>query len=284
MKLRAWVIIVLLSAVFVSCQKAYSPEGLVLPGTGTNTALLVKSETQTSGTTEGSVRTYEYDNSHRIARIITVYTDSFSASTTIAYRFIRDVDGKISQIRTNELAAVAPGAGFPDSLTINVHYLTGTSNYDYTTYSFDFSGTTFTDSSAYSYSNNIITEVRGFQRLGSAAYTALSRGQYSYSGSNISSLKIYDPGTNTLAATISYEYDNKPTAFSAGKDAFLPGLDPLMYNANNIARGTIVYHTGGIPTTTLEYTYQYNTANLPVSGNSIETPNTKTTLLKFTYQ
>jgi hypothetical protein len=284
MKLRAWIILILSSAVFVSCQKAYSPEGLVLPGTGTNTALLVKSESNTSGTTEGTVKTYEYDASRRIMRITTVETDSFSVSTTFVYRFIRDVDGKITQIRTNALAAGSPGAGFPDSLTITVHYLTGTSNYDYTTYSFDFMGIAVGDSVAYTYSNNLITESRQYQRLGTPAYTQISRSQYSYSSNNISTLKIYDPGTNTLAATISYEYDNKPISFSAGKESFLYGLDPLMSNANNIARATIVFNTGGIPTATLEYTYQYNTANLPISGNSIETPNTKTTLLKFTYQ
>jgi hypothetical protein len=285
MKPSAWIIIVLLSAAFVSCQKAYSPEGLVLPGTGgTNTALLIKSESNTSGTTEGEVKTYEYDGSKRISKITTVDTDSFNVSMTFVYRFVRDADGKITQIRTNALAAASPNAGFPDTITIDVHYPTGSSNYDYTKYSFDFLGTLVLDSVAYTYNGNTIVENRGFQRFVGPDYQQISRTQYSYSGSNISAIKIYDPGTSTLAATINYEYDNKFVAFSAGKESFLYGLDPLMVNANNVARATIVFNIGGMPNINLEYTYQYNTANLPISGNSIETPKTKTTVLKFTYQ
>lgn len=285
MKLRAWYILALLSAAFVSCQKGYGPDGLVLPGAGgTNTALLVKSETNTSGTTEGSVRTYEYDASNRITKITTVDTDSFSVSITFVYRFIRDAEGKITQIRTNALAAGAPGAGLPDTLTIHVHYPTGSTLFDYTTYSFDFMGSTVSDSVVYAYNNDVISETRQYQRFAGPSYSLIGRTQYSYSGKNISAIRIFDPGTNALAATISYEYDNKFIAFSAGKESFLYGLDPLMSNANNLARAVIVFATGGYPTITLEYTYQYSPGNVPVSGTSIETPNTKTTLLKFSYQ
>jgi type 1 fimbria pilin len=145
-------------------------------------------------------------------------------------------------------------------------------------------GSTLTDSTAYAYNGNTIIESRQYQRFGGPDYTLAAKAQYIYSANNLTSIKVFDPGTNAVLVTSSYEYDNKPGALSIGKEAFLPGLGLLLYSTNNLARANIVFHSGGLPNTTVEYTYQYNSANLPVSGSYIQTPDTRTTLLKFTYQ
>lgn len=279
-------ILTVVSFVFTSCQKGYSPEGLVLPGTnggGGTGALLLKAEATTTGTTEGTVTTYTYDGSKRITKINIVETDSFNVSTSYYYEYTRDAEGKVTVIKTNILSVSAPGAGFPAVLNITVHYPAGSSNFDYSVYSYSFSGFDIRDSTAYAYTSNKVTSVNTFQSSTLIPAIAVNKVQYAYTGSNITSTKIYDPTDNSLLGTIAYEFDNKVPTITAGNEAFLPGMDLMMSCANNPAR--ITFSTPSSPgALVMEYTYQYNTGLQPNGGTVIETPGPKTRALKFTYQ
>jgi YD repeat-containing protein len=283
--------------VFISCQKGYAPDGVVI-GSGASTTtsgstssgpLLIKDESKTTGSSEATTTTYEYDGSSRLIRLTEVDVDSANNTYTYVYGYVRDASGTIKSIVTNALKVDNPGSGFPDSLYINVNYPAGSGNYDFISYSVSAGSTTVRDSTGYVYTNGVITDVYEYQTGATNVLAAVSRVQYIYSNGNVVTEKIYTPASSsssalTLAATYTYDHDTKVAPLITGNDAFLPGQNVGFSSKNNLSKFVATDNSTNNVFVTFNYTLQYNTNNLPITGSVVATPGNKTTTLKFTYQ
>jgi hypothetical protein len=288
MKLYSFLLYTIGALCIVSCQKGYHPEGVTAPGTGSGSSQkLAKVVNKTQGSSEASSMTFTYDAAGKLSYLTRVETDSNNISVAIGYHYQRNASGYVTDIVTNAISAGTSGAGLPDSITIHVHYPSaGTANFDYTVYTFTYSGVQFTDSTVYVYAGNTITDVYDYQSIGVMPMSLVSRTQYAYTNSNIVTMKVFQSsaGSMTLAATYALDYDSKQQGAAVGNDAFLFGLDPTFYNANNLLKVAATDNTGAGQDFTLTYSYQYNSNNLPVTGTQTESNTGKKSDISFTYQ
>lgn len=289
MRLRSILLPVMALCLFTACQKAYTPDGLVPGSNPSGTMKLVKMGGKTRGSTEASYVSFDYDASGKVIRLTRVETDSSSTSVTIVYRYQRDAAGRVVKIVTNALSAGTPGAGLPDSISINVHYPNSTSSeFDYSTYRFTFSSIDFSDSTRYMYAGGTVTDVYTYQSIAATPMSLTARTQYAYQDNNIPVIKVYSPQTAgaapSLIATYNLEFDTRNQGLSIGNDAFLTGLDPSYYCRNNLVKTTVVDNTGSGQNLTITGSYQYNSAGYPVSGTQTQSSNNKIIDLSFTYQ
>lgn len=275
-----------MAALLASCQKKYERPDIVLGGSsGTTSTVLTKSTSKTQGSTEAVNSFFEYDGSNRLVKITSVNIDSNNASTTIMYRYIRDASGKIINIITNELAADYPGLGYPDSLTINLHYPDNSANFDYAAYHFTISGTVFSDSVSYGYTSGQVTNVAEYRSV-TTTYSLVGVTQYSYANANVVTQRLYDvnSSTTTPAVTYNYEYDAKTTPLYTGNEGVLIGQSLSNTSKNNPLKITVIDNTSNSVAGTASYTYQYNTAGLPATGTIVYAPDNKNVDLTFTYK
>jgi hypothetical protein len=279
----------------VSCQKQYERPDVDLgaggsAGGGTsNGTLLVRAEYKTTGnTTEGGINTYDYDANNRLILAKIASTDSSNRTQTVAYRYERDATGKVTRIISNLFSATQPGAGFPDSVYMDVHYPTGSTNFDYVKYKMNFGGLDYMDSVAYTWTNGTVSatvEFTGFSGTGIPPMVTGAATQYAYVNGNVSTMKFYDvlPIT-TPDAIYTIEYDTKNQALAVGTDAFLPGLGPGCVSKNNSLKETYS-DKAGAALLQVNYTLQYNATNYPITGAMVQTvPVAKTQNLKFFYK
>jgi YD repeat-containing protein len=282
----------------ISCQKQYDrPDITGTGGSGTSggTATtsgkrLVKYEAKVKTSPEGNVSTYLYDPAGRLIRINSTDTDSLNISTSSYYRFVRNADGNITSIVTNSFAAENPGLGFPDSISVAVHYPAGSSNFDYTVFNIKLSsGLPVIDSMVFIYSNGVITDRYDYQAVGTTTKSLISREQFIYNAgsTNLTGIKVYAVSgtTQTLSGTYSYELDDKAAVLYMGNEAFLRGLDVGMFSKNNIQKMTVT----DISTNTLlaltQYNYQYNSNNQPTIGTTLTVwPGNKVANVSYTYE
>ncbi len=294
---RLFLLCIVLVFMASSCQKAYERPDVILgtnPGTGgstgsgtSNGTLLIKAEAKTTGnTTEGSSTSYEYDANNKLIRLAVSYTDSFSVTKTIGYRYERDATGKITKIASNFFAATQPGSGFPDSIFVVVHYPTGSANFDYTKYNIDFFGISYTDSVAYTYSNGQITGRTEYTSMAGGVASAGSNTQYTYSNGNLVTLKEFDISSTTVPlVTGTIEYDGKTAALTVGNEAFLLGMDVGLVSKNNPVKETYTNSRTNAVEAQVSYALQYNSDNLPITGSLMQSaPSAKIQTLKFTYK
>lgn len=289
-----WAVIVVLLA--SSCQKQYERPDITLPtgsggggGTtgGTTGSLLIKAEAKTTGnTTEGSVTNYEWDANNRMTKVVVSVTDSSNNTVSIAYRFVRDASGRITKIISNSFSAVQPGAGFPDSIYIDVHYPPGSNDFDYSKYTVDFGGLSLTDSVAYKYSNGTMvsrTDYSGFSAIGGV--TMAQHSTFEYANQNLTKIKVFAAGNlTTPAATTTCAYDSKNAALPTGNESFLPGMNLASVSKNNPSQESTADNTGSV-IFLANYTFQYNADNYPVTGTiTTAKPSAKTQNVKFTYK
>ncbi|NCI48129.1 hypothetical protein [Sediminibacterium soli] len=288
MKLHSFLLYAGIASLLVSCQKSYTPDGVVAPGTNPSGSMkLTKMEGKTRGNAEKFTMTFSYDASGRLILVKKVQTDSSNMSVTIAYRYVRDANGRVNSIVTNALSAGSPGSGMPDSIIINVHYPSASAtSFDYSSYRVTLSGVSFADSTVYSWSGNNITDLYNYQAVASTTMVLAARTQYAYLNGNIPTIKIYFPssGTQTLAATYQFEFDGKNQGLAVGNDAFLPGLDPSYYCKNNIQKLVATDNSGASQGFSLNYTYQYNPGSYPVAGTQTNTIDNGIADITFTYQ
>ncbi|MES1222509.1 MAG: hypothetical protein ABUT20_43845, partial [Bacteroidota bacterium] len=109
---------------------------------------------------------------------------------------------------------------------------------------------------------------------------------YTYSGNNIASIKMYsyDASTSsyTLEETDTYDqYDNKISPTNFGYDAF--AFDsPFFFSSNNPLTSTATLT--GSPTQSYTTTYTYNTSNKPVTATATIQPGNITLSGNYYYQ
>jgi hypothetical protein len=281
-----------------SCQKQYERPDVVIgtnPGTGGGGStggvtgpLLIKAEGKTTGNTpEAFAKTYDYDVANRIIKITDQFTDSSNQTKSIVYRYERDASGKVTRVISNFYSAMQPGGVFPDSVYVKVHYPSGSVNFDYTVYSFDFVGMTYTDSITFTYTNGVVTgqtEYTGFSGMG--PMSAGSNTKYQYANGNLINIKYYAPASPTVpVTTYSIEFDTKTSPLTTGVESFLFGQSPGLTSTNNAVKETVVENGTGTTGALVTYSYQYNANNQPVTGAQVQTiPINKTQNVKFTYK
>lgn len=142
------------------------------------------------------------------------------------------------------------------------------------------------DSIALIYDGNgkVVTE-ETFDDLGSGNYDATRKTDYTYSGNNISSIKIYNydasSSSYTLQETFTYdEYDDKISPMTIGNEAFVFD-SPELYSANNPTKSSVSVSGS---TQTYTTTYAYNSANRPGAATSIILPPDTTITATYYYK
>ena len=129
---------------------------------------------------------------------------------------------------------------------------------------------------------NVVTE-RIYDDLATGNYEENAKIDYTYSGSNIATIKqySYDGSTYSLVVTYSYdEYDNKVSPMNIGFEAFVFD-SPAMYSSNNPTKSSIA-DPGSSQTFTTSYTY--NSVNKPLTAMSTIQPGNSTATGTYYYQ
>jgi hypothetical protein len=280
---------ILISGIFISCQKKYDPDGVTVSGgsgTGTGGGTTAGSGTQlikfTSSEAAGSSEyVYDYNSSGQLTKAVLT---GIAGGQTIIYqwRFFRDVAGKLTQYSTKINIP-----GYPDSVLYTLHYPAGSAIFDYYTATYTFSGTVFKDSIVYTLSSGKVTKEDDYQNYTGTAYELTSSTSYTYDGNgNIATVDNYgDKGSGLEhAENYKYEYDNKSNALQLGQEAFL--FYPNFISKNNYTKETLTNYStssSGVQTIT-NFAFQYNTLGKPVSSVASRPGSSATANQTYTYR
>lgn len=250
-----------------SCQKEvddiFSNSGN--NGGGGNTSGLLTKMVIKDGS-DSSVTTYSYNSANKIVGINAVTVESGATSVT-NNTVVRNAQGIIQKIISKSSDLTQFGI---DSVVSIVNYNTSSQHYTSRVLKVSFFGISFGDSSSFVYdaSGKIVTE---FDFLDDGTGTSQnSKFDFTYSGSNMASMKGYDmsSGTPDLQITELFEYDAKFSPLTLGNEAFILNNAFEWLSVNNISRQTV--NLVGDPTTYLiTHTYIYNSSNRPVSATII---------------
>jgi hypothetical protein len=283
---------ILFVLMMASCEKEYAPPGVTAgPGTPTNPGnnpLLLKLESSVQNSKESTVIDYTYNVQKKIIKISRVDVDDNGKKTTIDYRYIRDVAGKITSIITNDPELNTVGGTGRDSLVIKVNYPTGSFNFDYTTFSFKVGNLQYVDSSIFVYTagTSRITEI--FHSLNSVPVTIFTKSRFVYTNNNITQRKYLTivQGNEVPALTLNIEYGAKFAPLSVGNEGFLPGMDIDNVSVNDFKKYVMIDHSSNPSTVlaTVNYTTLYNSYNLPGSTTVNVEGTNQMIKLKYTYQ
>ncbi|MGE5518451.1 MAG: hypothetical protein ACM3VS_00905 [Candidatus Dadabacteria bacterium] len=272
---------IILSVLFMSCQKEISYEdpngtgGTVTPTVGTQ---LIKIG-QKSGSDTSTIQ-YSYNSSNRISGyVITGTSSGQQLNSTIDY--VRNSSNVITQQVYKDPSLSQYGL---TQVVTNYTYDASASQYKYALTQITIMGNTYKDSIAYNYdaSNKLISTI-DYENAGSG-YAPFSKEEYSYSGSNLGSVKYYSYDDSTsnylLDETHTFEYDSKVNPLKFVSDAPVLGMTTY-YSANNVSKQTIVV-TSPSSTQTVSTTYTYNTNNMPITG--VLTAGTGSAVSTYYYQ
>ena len=270
MKLTGYLTAAVIGIAMISCQKSYSPPDLVIPpggttppttGGGSQLSKMVASDKNNTST-----YTYQYDANGRLSDVA---LDAVALGQSIKYswHFVRDNSGKLLQYLMKNNIPGFPAAG----ITYTFHYLPGTSTVAYQTGSYIFSGLAQKDSIVISYANGKVSGYTTYGDYGNSGYEAVYSFTYLYdSKGNLIDEKEYEAGVNgspVLAATTTYEYDDKNNALQLGFESYVLGAARYFSKNNSIKTISTVYSSSpsGDKSTT-NISYQYNSANKPASA------------------
>jgi hypothetical protein len=269
---------VLASLFLVSCQKEAdfsnnSGNGGNNGGGTTGSGLLTKIVSKSGS--DSSILAFGYNSSKKI---ITLNTTIVSGGTTspVQERVERNSQGIITKLIIK--SDFYQQSGF-DSVETIIHYTGG--RYTSRVTSFDAVVIVLKDSVSMIYdgTGKVVTE-KDYLDFGTGSYEEKGKIDYTYSGSNIASIKNYSydasSASYSLDQTYTYDqYDNKISPMSMGIEGFLFDSAPF-YSSNNPTKSSVSSPLGG--TYTYTTTYTYNSSNKPVTamstiqpGNSIAT-------------
>jgi hypothetical protein len=270
----------------VSCQKAYDRPDIVIgtPGSGSGNGTLL-SKLTIKGTGVDLVYTYGYNSNSQLTDFN--YTAAFSGSTIFyKWHFFRDNAGKILQYSVKNNIS-----GFPDSTLYTLHYTSGSSNFDYITGQYTFSGLPTKDSIIFLLANGKVSKYIGYGAYGAnASYEATASTAYGYdvAGNIIKTTDSENDGTGTMVVTgiFDYEFDSKISPLQLGQEAYI--LEAARYfSKNNPIKAVSTDYTtstAGVKSTNL-YTFQYNSSNKPATAYAVDPANTSDTVhLVYSYQ
>lgn len=273
-------VIILLSLVYMSCQKEID---WGLGGTGSNN-LLSRINSKTG--TDSSEVSYFYNTQNRLIR---EKTTGVSGGLTLDNELIinRNAAGVI--LTTVQKAASLVIAGI-DSVVTRYNYNTSTSRYTSSVFSLTAFGFSVTDSAVYSYdaSGKIVSDVH-YLATGFLPPIQSLKNDYTYSadGVNISrqdQMAATTPGGPMLpVSSQTYTYDNKSNPLILSHEAVLLSKTGL-FNANNSLKTVFTNTADPTANFNLDIIYRYNTEGKPDSAFSIRTPPGELTVSAYHYQ
>ena len=271
----------LLCTILSSCEKQFElkmAKGADSASGNQNTtgALMKVDVTGRKGIT---TRHYDYDAN---GRLINIKVDNAEPDGgTQVRRMVRDSLGRIVKIVAN-FKWGSQGSGTtlngPDSTIIYMHYPSATSTqFDYTFSSLSVQGVTSADSSAYTYTNDRITEMDTYLSLNGVMNVLTAKKTYSYdTNGNITQMKTYMPdpsgsGAMTSLLTFTFTADDKINPLQMGNEGLIEGGDGQSTGRNNITRMAIDANAvlTSYPSQVSTITYQYNANNKPASGDVV---------------
>jgi hypothetical protein len=259
-------IAILSVTIFSSCQKAYSPEGVVLPAARTTPPpILVKTISTRGADTSHTV--YTYDAANRLINI-TIGNSKGENTPVTYYKITRDNLGRMGKVVTNNLGNNYGLAGIKDSL-ITVPHFPGASLYpDYLNRYAFIGGNLIKDSVVFTsfFNLNVITKYDYVTKTNSDA--AITRTDYTYDDNGNIIKEVVSNiinGIRSAFLTTTIQYDSKKRPLQLGIEAFIINTEPDYVAKNNITRMIVTDNTGSQNFTT-NYSYQYNSNNLPASA------------------
>lgn len=261
------------SAILISCQKEIN---FANSGSQGSASLLVREDFKAA--IDSSSIVYVYDANKRLIKQITTGTSGGQDITTDV-SLVRNSSGIITQTVFKSPQLQAFGI---DSLVAHVYYDNSSKKYTAVSQVFELYGLSVIDSTSYNYSGNNVIESNEYQTLYGLTYLAY-KSDYSYAGQNLTTVKSYvtdSTGIMTLAATYKFTFDNKtnPLILPAG-EAFVLG-NYFTVSANNPLNSQILTGTN---TSSSNYTYTYNTYNVPQTAKMLDDSGS-TTNVTFYYQ
>lgn len=293
---KSLLFIIFTSLLVTSCQKSIVWDDLVLtpptpqpPPTGTNGSLLTK--IVSLSTTDTLTITYSYDSLKRLIKVATVGI-SRGDKVDKSQFFLRDTSGKMVQYTEIEYSRNSTNALKYDTSYAKVHYPFGSSNFDYVIEFANTSRTLISDSIAFTYTNNKVTQFKVFYGplATGGAGTLAAKSDFTYDASgNVISNKAYTYTNNvqTSSGEATYGYDTKKSPLILGNEGFIT-IGEYYSGPNNAISYTVVDKTGTNPTTVnISYNINYNSNNYPAQAMGTATytglPN-QTLQLTYFYQ
>jgi|GEM_PF-2699042 hypothetical protein len=270
MKSVQYLFVAVIGISMISCQKSYNPPDLVIPpgggttppatGGGSQLSKMVVSEKNNNST-----YTYQYDGNGRLSDAT---MDALISGQTLksSWHFVRDNSGKLLQYLVKNNTQFFPAAG----ITYTFHYLPGSSTVAYQSASYDIFGLTQKDSIVFSYANGKVSGYTSYTDYANSGYEASVKFTYVYdSNGNLIDEKEYGMGVNPspdLVATTTYEYDDKNNALQLGFESYVLGVGRYFSKNNPTKTINTFYGPSSIDKYTTVISYQYNSANKPVSA------------------
>ncbi len=283
-----FVLMILISASLVSCEKEYSNESGNIP-TNPRGDLLVGIVLK-DDFSESRI-TYQYNTANQVLNNLYQFTSSV-VNGDINTEATRDAAGLITKsrlvVKTNlnplgdtlfyELARNASGK--------IVHAVVkGSESFALVAY----------DSLVYSYSSNKLSGVINYLVDNiTGAVEPYQKFEYIYTGANVTKAIEYELSGSAisprLVETITLEYDTKPAALALGEDEYIVGLIPanlLFPCINNVTKYESKNEDDPSLNSINTYTYIYGTSAKPSSAEIVTSrvglPDSKGTMV-FTYQ
>ncbi|MGZ3924401.1 MAG: hypothetical protein ACXVLT_12725 [Flavisolibacter sp.] len=267
-----------MSIALFSCQKEvkdiFSNNGST-GGGSTGSGLLTKI-TSNNGT-DSATLSFTYNASKQLISFISE-TTSGGQTVTVSERAVRNSQGTIQQVIYKSPQYQQLGI---DSAVSVIKSSAG----KYTTEITDLNvgGIPFVDSVAliYDAAGKVIREEQYYVIMGAADTSGKT--EYTYSGSNLATVKNYswDGTTFNLDQTYTYDqYDTKVNPMYFGADAFVFG-SPAFVSMNNPLKST---QTALGTTQNFATTYTYNSSNKPVTATSVVQPNGTVSRGTYYYQ
>lgn len=276
-------LLIIFSAIAIAlsaCQKEASfedPNSVPGSGGGATGGLLTRQVFVDAGASDSSVVLYTYDASKRITKVETV-TSQYNEQISLS----RNTAGIISQmVLQNDIVSSNFGVS---QITVTMNYSTAESRYKYSKAVIPVGGVSYTDSTAYVYTNGNLANKTSYISAAGSPYIPFSKVDYTFTAGNVTSEKVYEYDNTTSAwnlyYTNTYSYDAKVNPLVLGTDALL--IDPLFtyfgftsassFGSNNATVINYIDPTDASNNYTLTSTYTYNTANKPTAGTATETP------------
>ena len=276
MRANVSLLLIPVTMVLFSCQKEidFASAG---GGSGGTTDVLLQKLVSRSGS-DSSTLEFGYNSSKKLMTLNT--TDVTSGTTSLTReRVERNSQGIIQKLIVKDDQYQQLGL---DSVVTVMEYSSG--RYISKVTIIDLGIVVFKDSVVLIYDGggNVVTE-RIYDDLATGNYEENAKIDYTYSGSNIATIKqySYDGSTYSLVVTYSYdEYDNKVSPMNIGFEAFVFD-SPAMYSSNNPTKSSIS-DPGSSQTFTTSYTY--NSVNKPLTAMSTIQPGNSTATGTYYYQ
>lgn len=251
------------SVLLFSCQKEVDFANRGGGSNGSQNGLLKKAVYKAG--LDSTVITYSYNASGKLIDITT--TGSNSGFSIYNQKIIsRNSQGIIQKVVMKDADFILAGI---DSIVFNTRYDVSASRYTALTFIIDYGSGIEKDSIAYIYNSagKIITE-SGYIDDGTGTYSPSGKVDYTHSGNNIVTKKIYsyDLGVYSIEATITDEFDTKIAPLILGIEGIIIEGNSLApyYSSNNITKETATYPSD--PDESLNISYTYNSSSRPSSA------------------